>query len=97
VITRGRPDDSLAPPLPPSVLRLVDRLWVTMQDELAALSSDDVHVVALRSDHVVQGLDSGQPNVVVLAVRAVAHAARTDTFLPPCPRVFSGSGVRCRS
>jgi len=96
VITRGKPDDG-GPPLPPSVRRIMDRLWVTMQDELAALSSDHVHVVALRSNHFVQRLGFGQPNVVVRAVRTVAHAARTGTRLPPCPRVFSGSGVRCRS
>ena len=34
--------------------RALYRLWVTMQDELAALSSDQVHVVAIGSDHWVQ-------------------------------------------
>ena len=39
----------------------------TMQDELAALSSNHVHVIAQRSDHFVQGID-GQPRVVIGAV-----------------------------
>jgi hypothetical protein len=55
-----------------------------MQDELAALSSDQVHVVALGSDHWVQIRRShrgnqridGQPDVVIRAVQAVVRAAR---------------------
>jgi len=51
-----------------------ERLWTTMKDELAALSSDHVHVVALRSDHFVQRLD-GQPGVVIRATDAVVNTA----------------------
>ena len=84
--------------------RALYRLWLTMQDELAALSSDHVHVVALRSDHWIQirhftrgntEID-GQPDVVVRAVRAVVRAARDRARLPPCRRLFAGAGVRCR-
>ena len=96
VITRGRPDDSGAP-LPPSVRGPADRLWTTMQDELAALSSDHVHVIALRSGHLVQRSANGQPGVVIAAVLAVVHAARTGTHLPSCPRLFHGAGVQCRT
>jgi hypothetical protein len=67
-----------------------------MQDELAALSSDHVHVVAVHSDHLVQVPEEGQPNVVIRAVRAVVNAARDDTPLAPCSRLFPGAGVRCR-
>jgi pimeloyl-ACP methyl ester carboxylesterase len=49
VITAGTHEDDL----PPRLSRALDRLWDTMQDELGALSSDHVHVVALRSDHFV--------------------------------------------
>jgi hypothetical protein len=63
-----------------------------MQDELAALSSDRLHVIALRSDHVVQ---YGQPLVVIRAIKAVVDSARAGAPLPPCPRVFSGPGTRC--
>jgi pimeloyl-ACP methyl ester carboxylesterase len=73
----------------------LDRQWTTMQDELAALSNDHVHVVALRSDHFVQG-PRGQPLVVVRAVAAVVRAARDHAHLPPCVRLFAGPGVRCR-
>jgi hypothetical protein len=44
----------------------------------------------------VQGID-GQPRVVISAIVAVVHAARTRTPLPPCPRLYSGPDVRCRS
>jgi hypothetical protein len=70
------------------VARAVDRNWTTMQNEPAALSSDRVHVVALRSDHIVQ---QGQL-VVIQAVKAIVDAARAGASLPPCPRVFSGPG-----
>ena len=74
------------------VARAIDGNWTTMQDELAALSSDRVHVVALRSEHFVQ---HGQPLVVIRAVKAVVDAARARAPLPSCPRVFSGPGERC--
>jgi pimeloyl-ACP methyl ester carboxylesterase len=96
VITRGRPDDS-GPPLPPSVRGPADRLWITMQNELATLSSDHAHVIALRSGHFVQVAAIGQPDVVIAAVLAVVHAARTGTHLPSCPRLFHGAGVQCRT
>jgi pimeloyl-ACP methyl ester carboxylesterase len=82
--------------VPPTVARALDRLWTTMQDELAELSSDHVHVVAVRSDHFVQRRE-GRPDVVIRAVRAVLRAARAHGPLPPCRRLFSGAPeVRCR-
>lgn len=95
VVTAGRHDAGFDQ-LPRGLRARLDRLWTTMQDELAALSSDHLHVVALRSDHFVQRLD-GQPGVVVRAVRTVVRAARADGPLPPCTRVFEAGGVRCRS
>jgi pimeloyl-ACP methyl ester carboxylesterase len=80
----------------PVLTQALQRQWAVMQDELRALSSNHLHVVALRSGHFVQGSD-GQPGVVVRAVQAVVRAARDRTRLPPCRRVFSGSDVRCRS
>lgn len=97
IITPGRPIDS-GPPVPASVQRLVERRWATMQDELAGLSTDHLHVIALRSGHVVQRSTlNGQPDVVIAAVLAVLNAARTRTPLPPCPTVFHRPGVQCRS
>jgi pimeloyl-ACP methyl ester carboxylesterase len=81
---------------PASLRHALDRQWATMQDELARLSGDHVHVIALRSDHSVQRAD-GQPLVVIRAVQAVVRAARARAPLPPCVQLFTGSDVRCES
>jgi pimeloyl-ACP methyl ester carboxylesterase len=94
VVTAGTHDAEWGQ-VPARLGRALDRQWTTMQDELAALSGDRVHVVALRSDHSVQGAD-GQPAVVTRAVGAVVRAARAHAPLPPCASVFGGPGVRCR-
>jgi pimeloyl-ACP methyl ester carboxylesterase len=95
VVTAGRHEAELRD-LPRGLRTRLDRLWTTMQDELAALSPDRLHVVALRSGHFVQRLD-GQPGVVVRAVRTVVDAAREGKPLPACSSVFDGRGVRCRT
>lgn len=95
VITAGTHDNEWGR-APARLARALDRQWRSMQDELAALSSDHVHVIARRSDHFVQGID-GQPRVVTGAVDAVVDAARQRTALPPCTRLYSGPDVRCRS
>jgi pimeloyl-ACP methyl ester carboxylesterase len=94
VITAGRQDNLL--PTPARLHRALKRLWDGMQDELAALSENSVHVVALASNHDVPSSRTGQPSVVVRAVQAVVGAARSHARLPPCRRLFSGSDVRCR-
>jgi pimeloyl-ACP methyl ester carboxylesterase len=94
VVTAGRQDNF--PRTPARLARALKRLWDRMQDELARLSDNSVHVVALRSNHEVPSSRSGQPSVVVGAVEAVVHAAREGTRLPPCSRIFSASDVRCR-
>jgi pimeloyl-ACP methyl ester carboxylesterase len=73
----------------------IARQWMRLQDELARLSSDSIHVVALRSDHPVAN-PGQQPAVVALAVETVEEAVRSGRLLPPCARVFHGPGVRCR-
>jgi pimeloyl-ACP methyl ester carboxylesterase len=95
VITAGRQDNF--PHTPARLGRALKRLWDRMQHELATLSDDSVHVVALASDHDVSSSRTGQPSVVIRAVQAVVDAARYHTRLPPCRRLFSGSDVRCRS
>jgi len=94
VITAGREDNF--PRTPARLHRALTRLWEGMQDELAALSEDSVHVVALASNHDVPSSHTGQPSVVVRAVQAVVGAARSHARLPRCRRLFSGSDVRCR-
>jgi pimeloyl-ACP methyl ester carboxylesterase len=95
VVTAGREDNF--PRTPPQLARALRRLWGRMQDELAGLSHNSVHVVALHSNHDVPASRGGQPSVVVKAVEAVLRAAREGTRLPPCSRIFNGSQVRCRN
>jgi pimeloyl-ACP methyl ester carboxylesterase len=95
VITAGRQNN--LPREPARLGRALKRLWNGMQDELAALSDNSVHVVALASNHDVPSSRSGQPSVIIRAVRAVVGAARSHARLPPCERLFSGPDVRCRT
>jgi pimeloyl-ACP methyl ester carboxylesterase len=74
VVTAGREDNF--PRTPPQLGRALIRLWDRMQDELAGLSGNSVHVVALASNHDVPSSQSGQPSIVVGAVQAVVGAAR---------------------
>ena len=94
VITAGREDNF--PRTPARLGRALNRLWDRMQDELAVLSDNSAHVVALASNHDVPSSHSGQPSVVIRAAQAVVGAARDHTRLPPCRRLFSGSAVGCR-
>ncbi len=91
VITAGRHDNF--PRTPAQLYRGLKRLWDGMQDELAALSENSVHVVALASNH---DIPIGQPSVIVRAVQVVVGAARSHAHRPRCRRLFSGSDVRCR-
>jgi pimeloyl-ACP methyl ester carboxylesterase len=91
VITAGHEYQPTAG-VPPWLYRRGMRLWHRMQDELTRLSSDRVHVVAVRSDHFVQ---DDQPDVVIHAVQAVVRAERTRTRLPACGHLFTGPDVRC--
>jgi hypothetical protein len=93
VITAGRQDNF--PRTRARLGRALRRLWDTMQDELAGLSHNSVHVVALDSNHDVPSSHSGQPSVVIRAVQAVVGAARDHTPLPSCRRVVDASDVRC--
>ena len=95
VITAGRHDNF--PRRPSSLAGALEQLWGKMQDELAQLSSNRVHVVAARSNHDVPSSRSGQPSVAFRAVEAVLDAARDETALPPCQEIFSGSDIRCGS
>ena len=80
--------------LPPRLGRALQRLWRVLHDELAGLSTEHIHVLALRSDHFVM---DAQPEVVADGVTAIVRAVRDKTQLPPCERVFTGPDVRCLS
>jgi pimeloyl-ACP methyl ester carboxylesterase len=94
VVTAGRHDTEWGP-APGRLRHGLDRLWTAMQDQLATLSSNHVHVVARNSDHFIQRFE-GQPAVVLRAVTAVVDAAQTHMPLPPCARLFIGPDVACR-
>jgi pimeloyl-ACP methyl ester carboxylesterase len=93
VLSAGRQDNF--PKSPPELARATRRSWNRTQQELAALSTNSIHAVAVRSNHDIPSPDTGQPAVVIDAVRAVLHAARQHTRLPPCQRVFGTAAVRC--
>jgi pimeloyl-ACP methyl ester carboxylesterase len=95
VITAGRQDNF--PRTPARLARNLRRLWDRMHDELAGLSDNSVHVIALRSNHDVPSPQSGQPSVVISAAQAVVRAAREHTRLPQCRHLFKDPDVRCRS
>jgi pimeloyl-ACP methyl ester carboxylesterase len=95
VITAGREDNF--PRTPARLARNLRRLWGRMQNELAGLSDNSVHVIALRSNHDIPSPRSGQPSVVITAVQAVVRAAREHANVPQCRRLFSDADVRCRS
>jgi len=80
--------------VPSAVYPRWNRVWRAMQHELARLSSDHAHVLALRSDHFIQ---NDQPDLVIRAIRAVVRTVRDDAELPPCERLFPGPDVRCLS
>jgi pimeloyl-ACP methyl ester carboxylesterase len=64
VLTRGHQPGSPPP---------IERLWRTLQDELAALVPHSRHVIAKRSSHIIQ---DEQPDLVVAAIRDVVQAVR---------------------
>lgn len=82
------------PDLPADVQSSMRDDWLAMHEELAALSTNHVHVLAARSGHNIP-LD--QPRLVVEAIRQVAEAARTATVLEPCGVRFEEVGGECLS
>jgi pimeloyl-ACP methyl ester carboxylesterase len=93
VITAGLEND---PSLEPGLKRTLDRTWLSLQDDLSRLSTDSIHVIAVRSHHNVMSF-ADQPELVVDAVRAVVHAARTKQRLTRCGTLFAPPGARCVS
>jgi pimeloyl-ACP methyl ester carboxylesterase len=92
VVTAGEHEGAA----PPVIARRLERAWLAVQNDLARLSSDSVHVVATRSPHYIQS-NLGQPLLVIRIVRIVLHAVRTHTPLPPCRDLFHGAAARCVS
>jgi pimeloyl-ACP methyl ester carboxylesterase len=70
VLTHGRVDD---PSTDPRIAVADDRLWRSLQNELAALVPNSKHVVAKRSGHDIH---HDEPGLVVSAIRDVVEAVR---------------------
>src|SRR6266511_1251210 len=70
VLTHGRVDQ---PDSDPRLNGGDERLWRTLQDEIAALVPQSKHVIAKRSGHDIH---HEQPELVVSAIRAVVEAVR---------------------
>jgi pimeloyl-ACP methyl ester carboxylesterase len=92
VVTAGQSDGAPSA----DIARRLGHAWLAMQNDLARLSTDSVHVVATQSPHFVQS-NLGQPQLVIRIIRVVLHAVRTHTRLPRCGEVFRGPAARCVS
>ena len=66
VVSRGRPE----PGMDKDTSAQTERIWTTMQLELAALSSNGRRIVASGSGH---GIQLDKPQVVIDAIREVLH------------------------
>lgn len=66
--------------------------WYPLQDSLAALSTDSVHVVVKGAGHLIQ---DDNPPIVEAAITDVVTAARTGAPLPDCATTFTSLGGRC--
>lgn len=66
--------------------------WSHFQDELAALSTNSLHMVARDSGHEIMRAD---PELIVEAAKAVIEATRTGTRLPHCGDRFEKVGAEC--
>ena len=84
VITAGRQDNF--PRTPARLYRALKRLWDGMQDELAALSENSVHVVALASNHDI-------PRHTAASRPSSSARCRPLSAPPAATRVFRGADV----
>jgi pimeloyl-ACP methyl ester carboxylesterase len=83
----------VAPVVRPLLPRL-RRVWFGLQDDLAQLSTNHLHLVVVASPHAMQST-VGRPDIIIRAIRAVIAAQRSHHPLPPCRELFSPPGTRC--
>ena len=67
-------------------------IWSALQDELATLSTNALHVVARDSGHSIQ---EDEPDLVSAGIRAVVESARSGADLPPCGPALEAVGAEC--
>ena len=70
----------------------MEAAWRGMQEEMAGLSTDSVHVLMPKSGHYIQ-LES--PKAVIAAIQEVVTAVRTQGRLPACTTTFPALGGTC--
>ena len=68
-----------------------ERRWSPIQDQLAALSSDALHMVATESGHDIR---ADRPELVTESIRTVVSAIR-GVALPTCGPRFEAIGAEC--
>jgi pimeloyl-ACP methyl ester carboxylesterase len=86
VLTAGKSGLPLKRPQP------LEAAWRGMQEELAGLSTDSVHVLMPKSGHYIQ-VES--PKAVIVAIQEVVTAVRTQGRLPACTAIFPALGGAC--
>jgi hypothetical protein len=92
VVTAGK--DEWPPEMPALLARRLRHEWLEMQADLARLSTDNIHVIAVYSPHLVM-TNLGQPDLVIRAIRVVTNAARSHVPLPRCSALFAAPGAKC--
>jgi pimeloyl-ACP methyl ester carboxylesterase len=90
VVTAGESDFPLGSPF----ARQFERVWRSLQDDLAKLSNNTIHVIATYSPHYVMS-HLGQPELVVRAVGEVIAAVRSNRRLRQCDDVFAPGRSAC--
>jgi hypothetical protein len=68
-----------------------ERRWTPVQDALAALSSNSLHMVATESGH---DIPAERPELVAESIRALVETVR-GTALPACGPRFEAVGAEC--
>jgi pimeloyl-ACP methyl ester carboxylesterase len=86
VLTAGNSGYPLKRPQP------LDAAWRGMQEEMAGLSTDSVHVLMPKSGHYIQ---VEYPNAVIAAIREVVTSVRIKGRLPACKTTFPALGGTC--
>ena len=86
VLTAGNSGLGLKRPQP------FEAAWRGMQEEMAGLSTDSVHVLMPKSGHYIQ---FESPKAVIVAIQEVVTAVRTQGRLPACTAIFPALGGAC--
>lgn len=86
VLTAGNSGYPLKRPQP------LEAAWRGMQEEMAGLSTDSVHVLMPKSGHYIQ---IEYPKAVIAAIGEVVTAVRIKGRLPTCTTTFPALGGAC--